>query len=237
MLKQFIKQPLLAAACIACGPGLFSTGANAAMINVDITASWTAADFSVTDPADPLYNPADPAVDGKVLGVSPSAGSTTIHLIVDTSSFVSYSAGYTYNYLGTDYTLAHDWYGYQNVQLASPYSFGTASWDSSGILTDLLGPDGVGAALWTDTDITSGDPTLASFRMFGTDTGVNPDLFVGPRTNQFISTQFLLGEYYNGEDISVDGYTVTASVVPVPAAAWLFGSGLVGLVGIARRKA
>ena len=30
--------------------------------------------------------------------------------------------------------------------------------------------------------------------------------------------------------------TMTAVTVPVPAAAWLFGSGLVGLVGIARRK-
>lgn len=30
--------------------------------------------------------------------------------------------------------------------------------------------------------------------------------------------------------------TVTASAVPVPAAVWLFGSGLLGLVGIARRK-
>ena len=29
---------------------------------------------------------------------------------------------------------------------------------------------------------------------------------------------------------------VTASVVPVPAAAWLFGSGLLGLIGLARRK-
>lgn len=29
----------------------------------------------------------------------------------------------------------------------------------------------------------------------------------------------------------------TGSVVPVPAAAWLFGSGLIGLVGLARRKA
>jgi hypothetical protein len=25
-------------------------------------------------------------------------------------------------------------------------------------------------------------------------------------------------------------------VVPVPAAAWLFGSGLLGLIGVARRK-
>jgi len=27
-----------------------------------------------------------------------------------------------------------------------------------------------------------------------------------------------------------------ASVVPIPATVWLFGSGLLGLVGIARRK-
>jgi hypothetical protein len=29
---------------------------------------------------------------------------------------------------------------------------------------------------------------------------------------------------------------VSASVVPVPAAVWLFGSGLLGLIGMARRK-
>jgi hypothetical protein len=33
---------------------------------------------------------------------------------------------------------------------------------------------------------------------------------------------------------SIDNITVNA--VPVPAAAWLFGSGLIGLVGVARRK-
>lgn len=31
-------------------------------------------------------------------------------------------------------------------------------------------------------------------------------------------------------------YTASAAPVPIPAAAWLFGSGLIGLVGIARRK-
>ena len=30
---------------------------------------------------------------------------------------------------------------------------------------------------------------------------------------------------------------VRTSVVPVPAAVWLFGSGLIGLIGVARRKA
>jgi hypothetical protein len=28
----------------------------------------------------------------------------------------------------------------------------------------------------------------------------------------------------------------SASIVPFPAAAWLFGSGLIGLIGVARRK-
>jgi len=31
-------------------------------------------------------------------------------------------------------------------------------------------------------------------------------------------------------------YLVQTTVVPVPAAAWLFGSGLVGLISFARRK-
>jgi len=33
------------------------------------------------------------------------------------------------------------------------------------------------------------------------------------------------------------GATLSVNAVPVPAAAWLFGSGLIGLIGIARRKA
>ena len=32
------------------------------------------------------------------------------------------------------------------------------------------------------------------------------------------------------------GDVINSPVVPVPAAVWLFGSGLLGLVGIARRK-
>ena len=43
----------------------------------------------------------------------------------------------------------------------------------------------------------------------------------------------------NGKDISLYGWAVRAgdvSAVPVPAAVWLFGSGLIGLLGLARRK-
>lgn len=39
---------------------------------------------------------------------------------------------------------------------------------------------------------------------------------------------------FESYDLTVTAYSV--STVPVPAAAWLFGSGLLGLVGVARRK-
>lgn len=50
-----------------------------------------------------------------------------------------------------------------------------------------------------------------------------------------------LGEYNFGIQVSQSGWGVEnvrmdVQVVPVPAAVWLFGSGLLGLVGIARRK-
>ena len=37
-------------------------------------------------------------------------------------------------------------------------------------------------------------------------------------------------------DLSAGAFSASLSMVPVPAAVWLFGSGLLGLIGIARRK-
>ena len=60
---------------------------------------------------------------------------------------------------------------------------------------------------------------------------------VSPDNN--VSGQFLRYEVVGGGhwahlgEIEISG---TLSAVPVPAAAWLFGSALIGLVGIARRK-
>ena len=50
-----------------------------------------------------------------------------------------------------------------------------------------------------------------------------------------IQTQGYLGTApFQSATFSVD--TLSTSVVPVPTALWLFGSGLIGLVGLARRK-
>jgi hypothetical protein len=45
------------------------------------------------------------------------------------------------------------------------------------------------------------------------------------------------GDAFNTLSMSFSDDTgISASVIPVPAAVWLFGSGLIGLIGIARRK-
>jgi len=59
--------------------------------------------------------------------------------------------------------------------------------------------------------------------------------------NEIFATSVLGTEYYlNYDDCCSQGHQSAGifmvSAVPVPAAVWLFGSGLIGLVGFARRK-
>ncbi len=85
----------------------------------------------------------------------------------------------------------------------------------------------------------------------------NPAHFINPNTSVFVAPVQLGvdGTFYQGNSsffggvvntdlaawrLDADGtltYNVPVSAVPVPAAVWLFGSGLLGLVGVARRKA
>lgn len=53
------------------------------------------------------------------------------------------------------------------------------------------------------------------------------------RQTKLIDTAELYAWAVHGGDV---GFVATTSTVPVPTAAWLFGSGLLGLIGIARRK-
>ena len=62
------------------------------------------------------------------------------------------------------------------------------------------------------------------------DTGLG---FISGSPNQLLS---LDGSNIPASVITTASGTLTATVVPVPAAAYLFGSGLVGLIGFARRK-
>ena len=56
--------------------------------------------------------------------------------------------------------------------------------------------------------------------------------------NHSVITPENLGDYevFREGNSEVGIYMVRTSAVPIPAAVWLFGSGLIGLVGMARRK-
>ena len=61
-----------------------------------------------------------------------------------------------------------------------------------------------------------------------------------PNTNNAWYFYFNFGRQYAGlKDNFYYAWAVRSgdvSAVPVPAAAWLFGSGLIGLLGVAKRK-
>ena len=57
--------------------------------------------------------------------------------------------------------------------------------------------------------------------------------FTAPATDQLLQFKLTVGD---GQDALSDVVNVTVSSVPLPAVAWLFGSGLAGLIGIARRR-
>ena len=186
----------------------FTSTVQAEIVDVTITASWTAGDYDVSS-----TGPSSGALgipeedDDLVFGTEPSAGSTSFTLRVNTDSAVSFAAGYN--------GITHDWYGYSDVTLVGTHTFGSASWTTADILTGLEGVDGLTKALWTDTDIRISHPTVLSFRMFGDWEGSSADMFFGSRTPTTISNRFLMWEYFAGEEIRVSSNAYTAVAVSV----------------------
>ena len=104
------------------------------------------------------------------------------------------------------------------------------SWDYTADIANMAENQVAVGVLWnwnTSNDVA----VLAVFdcssgtACIGQSVGADGNKFGGMQTGPF-PTEILS---YNG--------TGTLSAVPVPAAAWLFGSGLIGLIGLARRKA
>ena len=76
---------------------------------------------------------------------------------------------------------------------------------------------------------------LPTFDIFSLDLVAVPPPSSGP-INITASALSDLTSGWEARPVDYIGATVTTNAVPVPAAVWLFGSGLIGLVGIARRK-
>lgn len=103
-------------------------------------------------------------------------------------------------------------------------------------VSELVGSDSVFVFDGREVDTGRYHPALFQLNSDGTGSIRNSNNFggVNPSSNQVVDVDF--GEEYI-TDLTFDPSQLTiAAAVPVPAAVWLFGSGLLGLVGMARRK-
>jgi hypothetical protein len=103
----------------------------------------------------------------------------------------------------------------------TPYGTGEGNWDTStGDAFNLFGFSSIGVPVGYLSG-TSISGTATKFGSTLASTGFDPGSYVSTITN----------------GASTDTITVNIGAVPIPAAIWLFGSGLLGLIGIARRRA
>jgi len=106
------------------------------------------------------------------------------------------------------------------------------------------GPAGLGTINITNGILFSPDPTITLVEdsqnlMFGFLASGFPGIITAPTYPAFDPN--VTGEYNFGIQVSQSGWGVEnvrmdVQVVPIPPALWLFGTGLLGMIGIARRK-
>jgi len=87
------------------------------------------------------------------------------------------------------------------------------------------------------TVITPNSPHLGLPRPLDGDSGPFYFLyFVGIQVDAATIRSLLIEPLDASDGFALDGIALATSAVPVPAAVWLFGSGLLGIAGLARRK-
>ena len=108
----------------------------------------------------------------------------------------------------------------------------------------------MGVGLVTEATVTLGDHninpqthSLFAFDSLGNQVDVDSLIETGLLTDTFdltvnsaagIATLLAYEQPFGAE--TLERISFTTQTVPLPTAAWLFGSGLIGLIGIARRK-
>jgi hypothetical protein len=126
---------------------------------------------------------------------------------------------------------------------------GTGTWTGSGSLTLHYSTSGASSSTWSGTSASCANgATAPGLRVCAAFTAASKDWEGLDFDFVFDSTKYSFSGALTGTDISGSGATANTTTinwniagidppaVPVPAAAWLFGSGLIGLAGAARRR-
>jgi hypothetical protein len=117
------------------------------------------------------------------------------------------------------------------------WNFTDQSVSLKNIYTDSTLPPEAYFSFWLyDDDAPLGAPDLLGVDSFTTDSNIasafnyNNNFKFGTQTEPLVSS----GDGWQNNYLIY--YSVSIEAVPIPSAVWLFGSGLIGLVGFARRK-
>jgi len=171
---------------------------------------------------------------------------------IEMSAVLGETEYYTYGGNVTNYNNVQGWPGYaSNAYCSLCYgSFVLSFIDTS--LSEANGVYGAGIDIATNTTstepyykysakVTFGDGSVNIFELPHVGPGWPPTKFWGITSDAGIFSIDFMGYSSTTGDpnrtyLVIDNLTITASPVPIPAAVWLFGSGLLGLIGIARRR-
>lgn len=167
---------------------------------------------------------ADMSVDGTYDGSAPAVvGSADSYLPTSIAAFTYFGSGVAV------YTAASDGVNTGKAPVSGDITGNTLSLDLSSW-----------TAFWNGTSFNQGSSTslVPGSVCVGANctTAINVTSFDAV-TGAFTATwqAVVVGGSFNGQ-LATWNIAGTASAVPVPAAAWLFGSGLLGLAGVARRR-
>lgn len=236
----------------ALGISLLPTFSQASVINFDFTGRLVVTDATGTGIVGPAYTPIAASLEfDTVSGIGSSDMSITMNdfYLSAPATFhdISMTRQADSNFI--DGTILVDWNGTYNMELS-------VQWDATGLFNAInyglqAGDVLSGTDLYHDTNNTglydTGDTYLANI---GSTTPYSDSLQLDPLGMQgpapmaatinsegFVSGPFIgiKGLFDIGSGNSM--HVTSVSAVPVPAAVWLFGSGLLGLIAIAKRKA
>ena len=158
------------------------------------------------------------------------------------STNVNVSDSFTLDIVGTGFTNNVDGGGVNfafnsNVLNVTSISIDENVWNlgagiNTGIIDNVSGVvSGISVNAWDDV---LGDFTMASVTFQAIGSGVSSLLMTEWGANPWAGGGSLLNPEFGAASVAVTEIPVSA--VPIPAAIWLFGSGLIGLIGFAKRK-